>query len=130
MEEQEFIEYVQKQPALMDVYGTCQVVMPKSRSLLNGPESYMLIGILYPATKYILINFGLPWLNGLKKWHDLKVAEFYKYIDDKFANEGLNNLDEVKKAGEKLYEEIRKLNDPSAQKQWETLFSLLTKEKN
>jgi hypothetical protein len=121
MKDKELKELISQDSALMQPFEECADSFPSANASRGVEiEGLILVGVLLPIAKYILINFGLPWLNGFKKWHDLKLAAFYQSVEVEFKEKGLDpgKVDEV---GQKMYDSLTKQTSPASKAAWEAL---------
>ena len=129
MTPEQFKELISQDPALATpIHNAAKAIPSSSRGTFGTPTELAAIVILFPVVEYVVTKIGLPWLIGLKRYSDLWLKKFLKWVDEQHRKEGFDP-DVVEAFGEKFRRELESITDTGAQKSWERLAVLLRQQK-
>jgi hypothetical protein len=127
MTPKEFEQLVSQDPALAEpIINAARSITPRTRGTFGAAELAG-IALFFPVVKYIIKNFGLPWLHEAKRYSELWRHKFHNWVNEQYSKHGMDP-DEIEAAGEVLVKELEGVTDSTAQKSWERLAELLEKE--
>ena len=127
MNQKEFEGLIARDSALATpVFKAAKSITPRTRGTFGAAELAG-IALLFPVVKYIIKNFGLPWLHEAKRYSELWRQKFHNWVNEQYSKHGMDP-DEIEAAGETLVKELEATTDSNAQKSWERLAGLLEKE--
>ena len=73
-------------------------------------------------------QYGLPWLNELRRYSELHRRRFHDWIDANYRKHDLDP-DAAEAAGEKLLDDLQAVTDADARKAWQRLADLMAQDK-
>ena len=129
MTPEEFEQLISQDPALATpIRNAAKAIPARTRDAFGMPTELAAIVILFPVVEYIVKKIGLPWLIGLKRYSDLWLKKFLKWVDEQHRKEGFDP-DAAEAFGEKFRRELEAVTDADAQKSWERFAELLRQQK-
>ncbi len=118
MTAEQFAQIVSSNTSLADSIKRAASAGP-TKQMGVSPETIAL-AMMYPVVLFVIKDIGLPWLVDVGRYAKLWQERFHKWVDEEYEKHGLDS-DSAEAKADALRQELEKVTDKAAQKDWEGL---------